>query len=209
LGALGTLLGRQRIAPPLAGDYISPNLEELRSRLKTRSQAYVLDLGPMCAANLRLLLEQNCYVHCEHPTEALGALVSAPDQRDSTAAVVLRYRFPPAFFDAVLLWDLYDFLAAAEARRFSSSLRGALAPEGLIHALLRPIGSAGRAQPHRFQLHQQQNRFSATAFEATVLKHYTHRELRPLFPSFLLRRRTHHPGSFRDLLLSAAQGRSS
>ena len=198
MGALLDLLWGPRVAAALTGDYVSPNLAELRFRLLHRPKAFVLDLGPMCSANLRVLLEAGCQVHCEHPTEPLAELAAAPAD---PAAVVQRYRFPHEFFDAVLLWDLYDFLPAPAVVRFSAVLRAALVRGGLIHALLRPAGGAAQAQPHRFTLQPEPSRFSSTALDPT-LKHYSHRELRPLFPGLLLRRRTHQPDGLRDLLLS-------
>jgi len=194
--ALRALLWGERVAPALGGDYVSSNLSRLRARLQSRSKPYVLDLGPMSAPSLRQLLALGCHLHCEHPTEP-GA---APDDSYDPAAALWKYRFPSAFFDAVLLWDLYDYLPAPAALRFSGNLRAMLAPGGLIHALLRPKSGAKRAHIHRFELEPEPGRFSAAELEPT-LACYPHAELRPLFPGLRLLHRQHHPGGLRDLLL--------
>jgi hypothetical protein len=189
------LLGRERVLAPLPPALHSDALQELWAQVGRRPKAYVLDLGPMCAGNLRGMLERGCAVHVEHPTEELLQAAESGGWRRR----LLGRRFPTEFFDAVLCWDLYDFLAPGDARRCTANLRAALVPGGCLHALLRPPGGAAKAQPHRFALDRDGAGFSAVPLEG-ALPRQRHRELRPLFQGLRLVRRRDHRG-VRELLL--------
>ena len=113
--------------------YASKTLAKFLSLVFARPAAELVDLGPVIGANIAFLGERiGCKIHVEdlyadldrHAQE--GALDRFPE------FLAGRFALRDRSVDAVLCWDIFDFLAPRAAEVLAGKLTRMLRPEGLL-----------------------------------------------------------------------------
>ena len=111
----------------------SRTLAQFLTLLFSRPSAELVDLGPVVGANIAFLGERiGCKIHVEDLYADLdrharqGALDRLPEFLERRFALV------DASVDAVLCWDIFDYLAPAAAGVLASELTRVLRPGGAL-----------------------------------------------------------------------------
>ena len=113
--------------------YSSKTLARFLSIVFSRPAAELVDLGPVIGSNIAFLGDRiGCKIHVEDLYADIDrhARQGEPDQ----LPVFLRGRFkmPSASVDAVLGWDVFDYLPPAAAGVLAAELIRMLRPEGVL-----------------------------------------------------------------------------
>jgi len=113
--------------------YASKTLAKFLSLVFARPAAELVDLGPVIGANIAFLGERiGCKIHVEdlyadldrHAQE--GALDRFPE------FLAGRFALRDRSVDAVLCWDVFDYLAPAAASALAGEVKRMLRPEGVL-----------------------------------------------------------------------------
>ena len=114
----------------------SKALPKFLAAARLRDAPFVLDLGPVVGPNVSFLGEQ---LSCRIQIADLYVDVDACAKRGSTEglsdALLARIReAAPSGVDAILCWDLFDYLERPVGRALGETLAGLLHPKGVLHA---------------------------------------------------------------------------
>ena len=94
-----------------------------------------MDLGPVVGPNVAFFGDE---LACKLFVEDLFADVESHAKRgareDTGAAIVARLKQPPESVDAIICWDLFDYLDRQSAKNVASALVSILRPGGLLYA---------------------------------------------------------------------------
>jgi hypothetical protein len=225
----GTAAARNGLTPAPA-TAPSQTILEISTRLAVRPRPQVLDLGPICDRTIQYFLSRGCRVFVEAaedprlhasaaPVPAVPAAKSAagaaPRPRNGAspapagkpeatepAAPALRLDYPDDSFDAILLWDVMDYLPDAVALQFGLELnrvsrQGALI---LLYADTRRVPPAEPLQRYRLTA---EGAVEHEAIPGTSAKriYRENRDLFRLFPRFDVRKSTLLRSQVREVLL--------
>jgi cyclopropane fatty-acyl-phospholipid synthase-like methyltransferase len=178
---------------------ISNGLKELLWNLDGLGRGTLLDLGPAWQTTLSFFIERGFRVSSEdilrewkdflnEEEVRLQGLNAASETVDMTptgrAARFLEtnLQYPRASFDAVLAWDLIDYLEPALAKQTIATMTDWLRPGGVVFALFHS------KKPEGFQRYRIADSNSLQIISATVLcpaqKVYQNREIQDLFNRF-------------------------
>jgi hypothetical protein len=95
----------------------------------------LLDVGPVVGPNVAFFGDE---LACKLYVEDLYADVENHARRNAReetgAAIVARLKRPPESADAILCWDLFDYLDRPSAKLVAAALVSVLKPGGLLHA---------------------------------------------------------------------------
>src|SRR5579864_185801 len=139
---------------------LSNGLKELLWNLDGLERGALLDLGPAWQTTLSFFIERGFRVSSEDVLRAWKTFLSAEEARlkeDFAAGETLEMtpsaraarflkenlQYPRSSFDAVLLWDLLDYLEQALVKQVVASLTELLRPGGVVFAMFhskRPEG---------------------------------------------------------------------
>ena len=130
-------------APPAR--HRSQSLQALLDSLRPEARHAVLDLGPPLASNIELLSGLGCRVRVADLLRALGAESLESRQPEAMGALLERLLplAPDERFDALLAWNVFDYLRPDQV----SSLMARLAPACRIGALALVMVSTRRQIP--------------------------------------------------------------
>jgi hypothetical protein len=109
----------------------SPGLRALLAGLPAGRKVAVLDFGPAAAENVEFFAERPCRLYVE---DLHRSLAGAPEGGRTALRDVLAYP-PETRFDAVLAWDLFDYLEAEVTAALVARLRPLCAPGALLFTL--------------------------------------------------------------------------
>jgi predicted TPR repeat methyltransferase len=127
--------GEGEAAEPRPHDHHSPALEALVRRLATGRYRAVLDLGASIGANIDFLAR-----HCSriHVVNLLSSLQELPSESRSDPAVAFAELLPEgeAQFDAVLAWDVLDYLTRDQVSVLVAELARLTRPGARMLALI-------------------------------------------------------------------------
>ena len=178
---------------------ISNGLKELLWNLDGLGRGTLLDLGPAWQTTLSFFIERGFRVSSEdilrewkdflNEEEArLQGLNAASETMDMTPTgratrfLETNLQYPRASFDAVLAWDLLDYLEPALAKQTIAVMTDWLRPGGVVFALFHS------KKPDGFQRYRIADSNSLQIISATVLcpaqKVYQNREIQDLFSRF-------------------------
>jgi hypothetical protein len=176
---------------------ISNGLKEFLWNLDGLGRGTLLDLGPAWQTTLSFFIERGFRVSSEDILRGwkdfLGeeevllnqpGVVSVDMTPTGRAARFLEsnLQYPRASFDAVLVWDLLDYLEPALARQAVANLTELLRPGGVVFALFHS------KKPEGFQRYRIADSNSLQIISATLLcpaqKVYQNREIQDLFSRF-------------------------
>lgn len=194
-------------APPAAGatrapaaqlesNRLSNGLKELLWNLDGLERGALLDLGPAWQTTLSFFIERGFRVSSEDILRAWKTFLSAEEARlkeDFAAGETLEMtpsaraarflkenlQYPRSSFDAVLLWDLLDYLEQALVKQVVASLTELLRPGGVVFAMFHS------KKPEGFQRYRVVDsntlQMVPTAVICPALRVYQNREIQDLF----------------------------
>jgi len=178
---------------------VSNGLKEFLWNLDGLGRGTLLDLGPAWQTTLSFFIERGFRVSSEDflrgwkafLTDEEKRLREDPDAREkldmtpngrATRFLAENLQYPRASFDAVLLWDLLDYLEPMLAKQMVASLTELLRPGGVILAMFHS------KKPEGFQRYRVADSNSLQVISSPVIcaaqKVYQNREIQDLFTRF-------------------------
>jgi SAM-dependent methyltransferase len=178
---------------------VSNGLKEFLWNLDGLGRGTLLDLGPAWQTTLTFFIERGFRVSSEdilrgwkaflieeemrlrNDAEAREKLDMTPSGR-ATRFMAENLQYPRASFDAVLLWDLLDYLEPMLAKQIVANLTELLRPGGVILAMFHSKKPEGFqryrvADPHTLQV-------ISSAVICPAQKVYQNREIQDLFARY-------------------------
>lgn len=123
----------------------SPALARFLNVIEARGAAELLDLGPGIGPNIAFLGERiRCKIHVEDLYADLDRHVQMGTLDRFAQFLTTRLPLPDQSIDAVLCWDLFDYLEAGAATVLAGQLIRLLKPEGALHVLFSTVASGER-----------------------------------------------------------------
>jgi hypothetical protein len=178
---------------------VSNGLKELLWNLDGLGRGTLLDLGPAWQTTLSFFIERGFRVSSEDILREWKDFLSeeevllrdsrvASEARDLTpAGRAARFldnnlQYPKASFDAVLLWDLLDYMEPSVAKMAVANLTELLRPGGVVFAMFHS------KKPEGFQRYRVADSNTLQIISSSVLcaaqKVYQNREIQDLFSRF-------------------------
>lgn len=192
-------VGSVRPPEPPGSTRVSNGLKEFLWNLDGLGRGALLDLGPAWQTTLTFFIERGFRVSSEdilrewkeflaEEEARLREVGVAPVDIDMTPAgraqrfLEGNFQYPRLSFDAVLIWDLLDYLEPALAKQTVANLTELLRPGGVVFALFHS------KKPEGFQRYRIADPSSLQIISSAVLcpaqKVYQNREIQDLFGRF-------------------------
>jgi hypothetical protein len=178
---------------------VSNGLKEFLWNLDGLGRGTLLDLGPAWQTTLNFFIERGFRVTSDDLLRSwrdfmaeeevrLKNAVNSAENVDLTPAgraarfVKANLQYAPSSFDAVLLWDILDYLEPAVAKQSVASLTELLRPGGIVFAMFHS------KKPESFQRYRVADSSTLQVIGATPLcpaqRVYQNREIQDLFGRF-------------------------
>jgi len=178
---------------------VSNGLKEFLWNLDGLGRGTMLDLGPAWQATLNFFIERGFRVTSDdllhswkdfllEEEQRLKSAATAAEAVDLTPAgravrfVQANLQYPPSSFDAVLLWDVLDYLEPAVAKQTVGCLTEVLRPGGIVFAIFHS------KKPDTFQRYRIADSSTLQVLSAPALcpaqRVYQNREIQDLFARF-------------------------
>ncbi len=191
--------GSARAPDPRESTRVSNGLKEFLWNLDGLGRGTLLDLGPAWQTTLSFFIERGFRVSSEDILRGWKAFLMEEGTRlreDATARESLdmsangrakrflaeNLQYPRASFDAVLLWDLLDYLEPVLVKQIVATLTELLRPGGVVFAMFHS------KKPEGFQRYRVADSNTLQMISAAVLcpaqKVYQNREIQDLFGRF-------------------------
>ena len=191
--------GSARAPDPRESTRVSNGLKEFLWNLDGLGRGTLLDLGPAWQTTLSFFIERGFRVSSEDILRGWKAFLMEEETRlreDATARESLdmsangrakrflaeNLQYPRASFDAVLLWDLLDYLEPVLVKQIVATLTELLRPGGVVFAMFHS------KKPEGFQRYRVADSNTLQMISAAVLcpaqKVYQNREIQDLFGRF-------------------------
>ncbi len=191
--------GPARAPDPRESTRVSNGLKEFLWNLDGLGRGTLLDLGPAWQTTLSFFIERGFRVSSEDILRGWKAFLMEEEARlreDATARESLdmstngrakrflaeNLQYPRASFDAVLLWDLLDYLEPALVKQIVATLTELLRPGGVVFAMFHS------KKPEGFQRYRVADsntlQMISTAMLCPAQKVYQNREIQDLFGRF-------------------------
>jgi len=112
----------RRTSEPLASEieFKAPGFERVVRQIAASRRSDILDLGPPCRANIEYLSQFPCMLHIGDISRALAEEpeMSEPEEERDVEGVAVRliaYE-DDTRFDAIFVWDIFDYLDSTTSR---------------------------------------------------------------------------------------------
>jgi hypothetical protein len=197
----GTVAAVGATRPPQMQEFnrVSNGLKELLWNLDGLGRGTMLDLGPAWQTTLSFFIERGFRVTSEDIlrgwkeflTEEEGRLrenIAARDSLDMTPAgraerfLAANLQYPKSSFDAVLLWDLLDYLEPAVAKQTIAWITELLRPGAVVFAMFHS------KKPEGFQRYRVADSNTLQVISSAMIcpaqKIYQNREIQDLFSRY-------------------------
>ena len=165
-------------------------LRELLGVLRPGARHAVLDLGPPLAANVQYLAALSCRVRIADLFRSLS-LESVESRRPEAVGALFDRLLPLApgeRFDALLAWDVFDYLRPDQVAALLSRLAPACPPEAPV-LVLASTGRTIPATPLRYRILDPENLACEGPAEPTrPCPRYTQPDFRRMMAGFSIRR---------------------
>jgi len=192
-------LGATRAPESAEPTRVSNGLKEFLWNLDGLGRGTLLDLGPAWQTTLSFFIERGFRVSSEDFLRAWKAFLTDEEKRlredadardkldmtpngRATRFLAENLQYPRASFDAVLLWDLLDYLDPMLAKQTVANLTELLRPGGVILAMFHS------KKPEDFQRYRVADSNSLQVISSPVIcpaqKVYQNREIQDLFTRF-------------------------
>ena len=177
----------------------SNGLKEFLWHIEDIGKGNLLDLGAVSQATLMYFIERNFKVYTEDLLAAWGAfleqdskrlasLLAGTEQPDALPAaradrfLAANLRYPANSFDAVLLWDLLDYMDREAAEQFLPCITSMMREGGAVLAIFH---TRPPEQFHRYRVLDAHNLELVPAPHLVQPRHvYQNREIQQLFEKF-------------------------
>ena len=164
-------------------------LPRLARRLSGLSHPRVLDMGSVVGGNLQFFIELGCKITSDDLLKPVA--VVKPDGQngiDWKNPTTNRLDHADDAYEAVIAWDIFDFLPPAEAQVFAKDLHRVVKPGGVVLCYF-TSRETERREPHRRYRIQAQDKIEWIPVTTTrMLRHvYQNRDINLFFAGF----RTH------------------
>jgi len=191
--------GSARAPDPRESTRVSNGLKEFLWNLDGLGRGTLLDLGPAWQTTLSFFIERGFRVSSEDILRGWKAFLMEEEARlreDAAARESLdmtangrakrflaeNLQYPRASFDAVLLWDLLDYLEPVLVKQIVATLTELLRPGGVVFAMFHS------KKPEGFQRYRVADSNTLQMISTAVLcpaqKVYQNREIQDLFGRF-------------------------
>jgi cyclopropane fatty-acyl-phospholipid synthase-like methyltransferase len=166
-------------------------LPRLSHRLSMAGRARILDLGSVMGGNLQFFIDLGCKVTADDLLKPVETVL--PDPGDKSGADWKepggpRLQYPADAFDAVLVWDYFDFLGPEQARGFSRDLHRIIKAGGIVMAYFTSRETERREPTRRYRIVGPDKIEWIPAGVTRPLRHvYQNRDIERMFEGF----RTH------------------
>ena len=193
------VVGATRAPEPRESTRLSNGLKEFLWNLDGLGRGALLDLGPAWQTTISFFIERGFRVFSEdilrewkeflvEEEARLKDAATGSEMVDMTAAgratrfLDANLKYPRSSFDAVLLWDLLDYLEPSLAKQTIANLTEVLRPGGVVFAMFHS------KKPEGFQRYRVADSTTLQVVSAAVLcpaqKVYQNREIQDLFTRF-------------------------
>ena len=135
--ALSDLFARRRKDEPDTTGPVHPTkaLEKFLAGLSGRTEAVLVDLGPVVGSNVTFFQEEiNCKIYLEDLPKDIDRHVTEGKLEEMPTFLDTRFRYEPDTIDGILCWDIFDFLDRPAAERLAKQLKRVLRPDGVLLA---------------------------------------------------------------------------
>jgi hypothetical protein len=139
---------------------------------------HVLDVGRLTGPNIEWLIQRGFKVYVDDRLTSLKPVSPTP------SAPLEPLDYDPAFFHAVLCWDLFDYLVVKQAQKFTADISRILKPKGLFLAFFN-FNRSSPLPPVRYRiLRGDQLEYEPLSLNPMPRRIYENREIRELFSGF-------------------------
>lgn len=195
-GGLTPTAGTTRVQEPLESTRVSNGLKEFLWNLDGLGRGTLLDLGPAWQTTLSFFIERGFRVSSEDLLRAWKGFLTEEEARlrdNANASELLdmtpigrgkrflaeNVQYARSSFDAVLLWDVLDYLEPALAKQIVAQVTEVLRPGGVVFAMFHS------KKPEGFQRYRVADSNTLQVISAAVIcpaqKVYQNREIQDLF----------------------------
>lgn len=153
---------------------------------------HLLDLGRLCGQNIEWLIHRGCKVTVDDQVTPLRPVAPPPPpspnrptkKMAAPAVVALELQHPAESFDAVLCWDLFDYLDVAGAHLSLTRLAELLKPKGYLLAFFNCQRAAARPATRYRIVGEDQLDYEPQPQTILPGRIYENREIQELFADF-------------------------
>src|SRR6266702_5563019 len=191
--------GPARAPDPRESTRVSNGLKEFLWNLDGLGRGTLLDLGPAWQTTLNFFIERGFRVTSDDLLHSWKDFLAEEEKRLQIAAtstetidltpvgraarfVQANLEYPPSSFDAVLLWDILDYLEPAVAKQTVGCLTEVLRPGGIVFAMFHS------KKPESFQRYRVADSNTLQVIGAVApcaaQRVYQNREIQDLFGRF-------------------------
>ncbi|HET6464018.1 MAG TPA: class I SAM-dependent methyltransferase [Nitrospiria bacterium] len=168
--------------------YPTSNLQRLLRMLSGIPKPHVLDLGRLSGANIEFMIQKGFKVYVDDRiTDLKPAPPPSPTSRSEkkrpAPAPLEPLEYDPALFDAVLCWDIFDYLVAKQAQELIAGIAKALKPKGLLLAFFY-CNRTTSPPPVRYRILQADQLEYKPLSQNLPRRIYENREIQELFTGF-------------------------
>ena len=160
-------------------------LQQLLLQLSRRPKPHLLDVGHLNGSNIEWLIQRGLKVHVDDCFRFVGKSggVGFPDGvlRNLLSDAMKQY---PTRFDAVLCWDLFDYLSSKQARELVERLSSLLKPKGLLFAFFNYSPSSPSGQVRYRISSETQLEYHTLPMDPLRRRVYENRDIQDLFSGF-------------------------
>ncbi len=199
-------------------------LKELTGRLKKVGHPRLLDLGMTCGANIEFFIRLGCKVHVDDYAASLMGRhqlvrpkekVTAPEQsfaprKKKPARPIVNIppvEYEEAAFQAVLCWDLFDYLSGPEAAALAAEVNRVTASGGFLLALFGSARDTAPRRPRRFRILDDRNvRAEMVDGPDFIPHHLANRDIAHLFGDYEMGHTVLLKDGTREMLLRKRRG---
>lgn len=168
--------------------YATNNLKRMLQMLSGIPKPHVLDLGRLSGPNIEFLIQKGYKVYVDDRISFLKPIPPPPTSSRSEKNRPLPsplepLGYEPALFDAVLCWDIFDYLVAKQAQDLIAGIARSLKPKGLLLALFN-FNRSSPPPPLRYRILRVDQLEYASLSQNLPRRIYENREIQELFSGF-------------------------
>ncbi len=184
----------------------SPVFRSLVRSIPNDRKYIVLDIGPAWGPNIQFFSRFSCKLYIADVAKALVGLTSGTEEHPVDLGASLRSLLPydgSERFDAILLWDVVNYLDRAVCRALISHLRGFSHPDTYLHAFISALREIPQ-EPGSYQIVSDDQ--IECVFPSEKLHpgpRFTQRDIEKLMPEFAVRRSVLLQSGMQEYMLAA------
>lgn len=185
------------------------NLKRLLQGLGACPAPHLLDLGRLCDQNIEWLIHQRCKVTVDDQITALGPIEPPPaaprsprvKEKAPPPVVHLELRHAAESFDAILCWDLFDYLDRPSMSAALERLTALLKPKGYLLAFFNCERTLVRPATRYRIVGDELLEYEGLTDQALPGRVYENREIHELFEPFDLVNSCYLTNQMREILV--------